>query len=216
MNDAYAAGLFDGEGLIGVYPVDEKNWGVKLQLVGAYRPMIEAVSEYFGVGSFGIQKRQMMHRAGDYAYEAGQCKQGWRWFVTSRKEVELVGKRIYPFLIEKRDQMQVALAYCSGAMSGADASVMCRELKRVNFPADDFVPRGRKNGGAYGAANPFAKLTDEQVLQMRQSYDAGQSIPQIAESQQVSRHCAYMAITARSYVDVSYRISRPLRQRRSL
>src|SRR3989304_3966745 len=114
MQDSYVAGLFDGEGTVGIYRTGKPKggsrwWSVRLALVGAHRPMIEAVYKYMGVGSFTTQKRQALQRAPsqDYGDGARLCKQGWRWIVTSRDGCKAVLERLLPFLIEKREQVEI-------------------------------------------------------------------------------------------------------------
>jgi hypothetical protein len=50
INDSYIAGLFDGEGSIGIYAVgngkinyNKTFWSIKIGIVGTYKPMIKAI-----------------------------------------------------------------------------------------------------------------------------------------------------------------------------
>ena len=184
MEDAYAAGLFDGEGTVGIYAVGNsqpKNkgrwWSVKLAIAGAHKPMIEAIAGHMRVGSFTTQKRQSLQvtPSGRVYGDGGRlCKQGWRWFVTSRSEVRQVLVRLMPYLIEKRAQAQLVLDFIDGKLDGAAAAKQCKRAKRLTFSARRWKGPLRRNGGLRGANNPMSKLSDEQVLELRRRYAKGE------------------------------------------
>ncbi len=139
MDDAYVAGLFDGEGSVGIYRSggSRGSWySARLSIVGVHRPMIEAVYQHIGMGLFTTQKRQSLQRTprGDYGDGARLCKQGWRWMVTSRSEAEAVLRRLLPYLHEKREQVEVVLEFLVGRLSGKEAETRCKAAKRFNFP----------------------------------------------------------------------------------
>jgi hypothetical protein len=136
MEWTYFAGLFDGEGTIGIYKVGKKYWSVKMQLVGAHKPMIKAVYDFIGDGSFTSQKKQgkIIHTPRGTYEDLTNFKQGWKWTLCSRPLIEKVLKEILPFLHEKKEQAKIALDYINGKLSGQDAEYRCKEAKRFNFP----------------------------------------------------------------------------------
>lgn len=131
MLDAYFAGLFDGEGTMGIYATgngkdDGVYWSPKLAIHGTYRPMIIAIHEHFGVGQFSAAKRNPGHHLGG--------KPQWLWQVHSKAKIAFVLKRILPYLMEKKDQAITMLAYCGGELDGETASTLLRQQKRAEFP----------------------------------------------------------------------------------
>ena len=183
INDSYIAGLFDGEGSVGVYAIHtngrRKNadgwWSVKMAITGTYRPMIEAVYNYFGLGHFSTQKRQSLQRTprGDYGEGAKLCRQSWRWGATSRKDCKYVLERILPYLIEKKEQAKIAIDFIDGKIEGREASRLCTEAKKFNFSNAGFIEPARRNGAMKGGNHVLSKLSDEQVAEARRKYREG-------------------------------------------
>lgn len=92
--DEYWAGIFDGEGTIGVYAASG-YWSARMAVVGSYRPMIEEAYKHFGVGSFKTQKRQALQKTPMGLVDSKLGKQCWRWSVThDRVAVGPVATRI--------------------------------------------------------------------------------------------------------------------------
>jgi|SRR3972149_3762543 len=180
INDSYIAGIFDGEGSVGVYAVHtngrRKNaggwWTVRMSITGTHRPMIEAIYNHFGLGHFTTQKRQSLQRTprGDYGEGAKMCKQGWKWGLTSRKDCSEVLQRILPYLIEKREQVQIALDFIEGKIEGREANKLCTQAKHFNFPKESFVEPSRRNGAMRGSSHALSKLSDTQVAEARKKY----------------------------------------------
>lgn len=191
MEIAYIAGLFDGEGSVGIYrstngKSDKIYYSVKLSIVGTHKPMIEAVYNYFNIGLFTTQKRQAVQKT-----PSGPVlgKQGWRWSVTDRNGVKHVLESIRPFLIEKADQVDIALKYLNGEYDGEDASMLCKEAKKFEFAADDFSGyQSRKNSGNNaGELNGAAKLTKQNVADIRKMHSNGHTATEIAKIYGVSK-----------------------------
>ena len=139
MHIAYFAGLFDGEGTVGIYAVGRKYWSVRMQIVGTHNPMIKSVYNFIGKGSFTAQKRQgKITQIHNKVYEDDiSIKQGWRWTLCDRQSIRNVLIDILPYLIEKKDQALIAIDFIDGNLDGDSASILCKEAKRFKFPLED-------------------------------------------------------------------------------
>jgi hypothetical protein len=141
-SDAYFAGLFDGEASVGVYGVTngrntksagKKYWAVRLCIAMTHKPTLDACLEHFNVGTVTTQKRQSSNVKGIEYIANVNCKQGWRWIVTNKRDVEMVLDRLLPHLIEKYEQAELALAYCRGEIEGELACIKLKDAKRFNY-----------------------------------------------------------------------------------
>src|SRR5690349_20246437 len=99
MTPEYAAGLFDGEGSIGFYPVKEKQhhkaWFRRsVVITGCWLPMIEELQRTYGGLVYPHNKSK---------------KQGWSWKINRKDEMVLFLESIQPHCIEKATQVNVAL-----------------------------------------------------------------------------------------------------------
>jgi hypothetical protein len=191
MQDAYIAGLFDGEGSVGIYRVSngmqtasgkKVYWAVRLSIVGAHRPMIEAVWRATGIGLFTTQKRQNIQRTPrmDYAVrpqrtpEVRLCKQGWKWQITDRGGIRSILERIRPHLFEKACQSDIVLSYLRDEISGKEASLRCKEAKRFTFPVGDFPEYApRRLGSHCGLRNPAATITPRMANAIKEALASG-------------------------------------------
>lgn len=214
MESAYAAGVFDGEGSVGLYATsngksEKVYWAVKLSVVGTHRPMIEALSEHFGVGSFTTQKRQTVRRTPSRDYEADMCKQGWRWSVQSKRDVAAVLREILPYLIEKREQAEAVLRYCEGDLDGETAARLCKAAKQFEFPLGDFdsyAPRVN-SGNLTGASNPAASITENTARAIKQALTRGRKGVEVAEEFGVSKHLVSKIKTGKSWSHIAVEVS---------
>lgn len=143
------AGLFDGEGSIGIYKVTNGRgtnsgqkvyWTARAAIVGTHRPMIEAFSRAVGFGTFTTQKRQAIQRT-----PKGEVlgKQGWKWFCSNKPGLLLLHDMLSPHLIEKKAQFAIVAAYCRGEIGGEEASELCKEAKKFSFSSDGFQEYSR-------------------------------------------------------------------------
>ena len=171
----YLAGLFDGEGPVGIYRVKNKNsekvyWSVKLSIVGTHKPMIESIYKKVGYGMFTTQKRQMMCRT-----PIGNVlgKQGWKWGLTSKSSVKDFLEKIYPILIEKKAQADIVLSYCTGKIDGNEASRLCKQEKKFEFPIGEFEEYKPRACDFKGMANPRSKLTVREVKIIKLALQTG-------------------------------------------
>lgn len=208
MESAYAAGVFDGEGSVGLYKVtngksDKSYWSVKLAIVGTHRPMMEGLANHFGIGTFTTQKRQAVRRMPNGAETLG--KQGWKWTVTSKADVSAVLREILPYLIEKREQAEAILRYCEGDLDGDTAARMCKEAKQFEFAVGDFeayAPRVN-NGNLAGVNNPAATITNDVVVSIKQDLARGDRGVDIAKRYGVSKHVVSKIKTGKSWVHLN-------------
>ena len=180
--EEYFAGLFDGEGTIGIYAVHKNNWCARLALVGTYKPMIEECQKFFKVGSIRTQKRQVTHKTPtkEYAY----CKQGWRWLVANKKDIKYILEKIAPFLIEKKDQVEIVLSYLNNEIHGEEASLACKKAKQFVFPLEGEEP---PQNTTKGRTPPNAKLTWAQVEAIREEYKNGSKQIDLVKKYNISK-----------------------------
>ncbi len=158
---AYFAGLFDGEGTVGVYRVRNGRtghpsgqkiyWACRLAIVGIYRPIIVEAHELWG-GGFGKQKRQALLKTPNGTYDPRLCRQGWRWQLTSRHSIHAFLADVLPYLREKRIQAETALMFCEGHITGEAASVTLKAAKDFEFDGAEVFA----TGGNAGDLNPHS------------------------------------------------------------
>lgn len=203
----YIAGLFDGEGTVGVYRVGKsKNgkqyWSVKLSIVGTHRPMIEAVYNMVGLGLFTTQKRQAIQQTPKGPIFG---KQGWKWMLNARKDILFFLSKIEPFLIEKNEQANIAMRFCQGEIDGESASTLCKEAKRFVFPTEDFEEYApRKLGGLAGTNNPSSKLNEYKVREIKILLkDQTNTQTEIADMYSVSKSVVHQIAHGKSWTHVT-------------
>lgn len=216
MEKAYIAGIFDGEGSIGIYPVTNgrntisgstRYYGVRLAIVGTYMPMIKAIYSYYNVGSFCTQKRQALITTPSYSYSVTEsedrlCKQGWKWQVTSKKEIKTILNDILPYLIEKKEQVQIALDFIDDKLSGEEAYEKCKNAKKFSF-SENTSEDIHSTYTMAGEENPMASLTNKQANQIRESYNNGTRQIDIATSLGLSKYIVNKIINNKTYKNYS-------------
>ena len=97
---AWAAGIVDGEGYIGLY-LAHTNTGdcyvLKISVVNTNLKMLERFKEIFGVGSISTRAKAKAHH-----------KQQWCYYACSKK-AENILHAIRPYLVAKADQAELGL-----------------------------------------------------------------------------------------------------------
>ena len=160
MHVSYFAGLFDGEGTVGIYSVRQEYWSVRMQIVGTHKPMIKALYDFVGDGSFTIQSKQKNY------------KQGWKWCLSNRSIIKRVLLNITPYLIEKKEQAQIVIDYLDGNLDGRVASSLCKEAKQFSFPFNKedimyceskYIPWNKGKKGVQQAWNKGKKGVSEET-----------------------------------------------------
>lgn len=221
MNWAYVAGVFDGEGTVGVYQVKRKEtaargypdyYAAKLRIVGTHRPMIEAIAKFSNVGHFSTQKRQTLQTSPSqgkkYSVDGREgsrlCKQGWKFSITSKYELEPFLLNIVEFLYEKREQVEIVLAFFRKDISGEDAAKACKSAKKFHFPATDWVEPPKRLPDFKGEKNPFSKLSHEQVRELKARAAAGATNKELMRDYNIAdRKTIWRIKTGRAYAGVN-------------
>ena len=100
----YLAGFFDGEGCIGVYPSKNKKGYKTYNLVltvGQIEPIVirKLHGKYGGSLRFDERSKKIKNR-----------QDAWYWHISGRKAERFL-RDVFPYLIVKRSQAELALAY---------------------------------------------------------------------------------------------------------
>lgn len=100
LETAYIAGIFDGEGTVGIYSYKGRVPSPVLAIAGHYKPLLEALQDHYGFGSV-------------FAYGTrSKRKQDWvnyRWQLRSWDEIVKVLEDLLPYLMEKKEQALLML-----------------------------------------------------------------------------------------------------------
>jgi len=210
LHAAYVAGIFDGEGTIGIYRALKprwKYWSVKLSVVGIYKPTILALQRTLCMGSVGTQKRQSLERTPSRDYEPRLCRQGWRWMVCNRKDISRFIEMVLPYLMEKRKQARIVMDFLNGKLAGGKASRLCKKAKKFEFGGPERLTGIR---GLKGEENPTSKLTIAAVETIRRHYDKGASVQTLSQKHGLGESHVRRLVRAEAWAQVPYRCSRPL------
>lgn len=99
-NYAYAAGIIDGEGHVGVSNRPDRRTGTPVIVVEmSSHEVIIRLRDIFTLGAIHRCKKRQEH-----------YKQTWRWSVKYR-QAHSVARKIYPYVIEKKDKIYCILQY---------------------------------------------------------------------------------------------------------
>lgn len=187
----YIAGLFDGEGSVGIYKVVGKrhniNWTARLNISGSFRPVLEEIQQLFGFGNIYSTKRNKKLIATRYgSLDISLCKQGWIWQVTNRMYVKEFLSKILPHLHEKKEQVELTLAFIDGKIAGPEASAQCKALKKFNFSKEDNLEI-KLHTDLAGCKSPCAKFNEENLKDIRTRLECGEMQSSIAKSYNTNR-----------------------------
>ena len=200
-SDDYFAGLFDGEGSIGVYANNAKSrggWSAKFGLDGTYRPMIEAAYQHFGVGNLRSAKRQAIRTCPKGSFDDSMCRQSWRWGIYRKSDVAYVLERITPFLFEKREQALIVLSFCRGELDGEVAAKRCREAKIFHYPAN-IGDESLTKLGSPAESNPMARLTYKEAELIRERVALGEKQINISRELGCSKSVISRIVLGKTY-----------------
>lgn len=111
----YLAGLFDGEGCVGIYSNGVGYLACSVQIELKYLPVLEQIAEQFG----------------GYIYSR-DSRDTHQWCSRKRSIVENFLTTVAPHLHEKKAQADLALLWLQGVI-GAEARDMMKELKVIAF-----------------------------------------------------------------------------------
>jgi hypothetical protein len=206
VNSEYIAGIFDGEGTVGIYTVTngrKTSSGIKtyytarLSICLTYRPTIEALHEHYGRGGVYTQKRQAKHHTPNGDYDADMCKQGWKWLIGSRDDVRTVLLDLLPHLMEKKRQAEIVLDFFDGKLSGEEAAALCKEAKAAAFPTGMEI--GSEHSFA-GEDNPNALLTQAEADDIRRVVLDGKRQIDVCRERGLSKTLVSRIILNKTYV----------------
>jgi len=214
--DEYFAGLFDGEGTVGIYAVNSGRkdkdsgsktyWTTRLGIVGTHRPMIEACQSHFGFGSLATQKRQKKQMTPRGEIDPKLCRQGWRWSITNRAQISIFLERITPYLFEKKIQCEVVMRFIKGELDGEQASLLCKKEKQFSFPAN----LGENKKGYCQSVAPNRKLDWEKILEIRRLYHKeGLTAKELYVKYGVSDTTMYKILNRQTYIRPPLNYSNP-------
>lgn len=176
MEDAYIAGLFDGEGSVGIYRASNGRstesgskiyWGCRLAIAGSHRPMIEELHKHIP-GSTMIEDKRKVDKVAPNGkrYALGQARPVFKVQLAHKKLILEFLERIRPYLWEKAEQVAIAMAYCRGALNGEKASEQCKAAKKFSFDVTD-LPERESAPCNKGEDNPMSKLSESDVRQIK-------------------------------------------------
>lgn len=101
---AYIAGIFDGEGTVGIYSTQGTAPSPVLAVAGGHLPMLEAIHDHFGFGSVFLYDQTQYNDGVHRAPQTG------RWQVRTWEGAVTVLTELRPYLMEKAEQADVFLA----------------------------------------------------------------------------------------------------------
>lgn len=97
---AYAAGLLDGDGYIGIPPKKNRRPGTPTIVVEITSPeALKFLQDLFEVGAIHRCKKRKPHH-----------RQSWRWTVKYRQAYG-VAQKISPYMVIKKDKVYCILSY---------------------------------------------------------------------------------------------------------
>jgi DNA-binding XRE family transcriptional regulator len=202
LSKEYVAGLFDGEGTIGVYGVkgwkEMKNFAARMALTGTYRPVIEELQETFGFGSVTLQKRQALQRTPGKTYDPRLCKQCWRWGVTNKRDISTFIEAVLPFSREKKVQLEIVVQFINKDLTGQEAYSLCKEAKNFVYDGEEIFTEANFKG----SANPSAKLDEGKVQAIKRRLSKGESQQKIAKDVGVKRQAIWRIAHGKSWAHV--------------
>jgi len=210
MEDAYIAGLFDGEGSVGIYRVrlvgHKAYWAVQVSVSGTHRPMIEAVHAAIPGSRLQGDFRTADQRTPTKVYSVGHRRPIFRMQLCRQVEARMFLCRIRPYLIEKAEQVDIALAWLDGRLPGAVAERRCRKAKQFKFRNLKSAPSmtcGPKVG---------AKLTLTEAVDIRKRVTAGERQIDLAREYEVSSGIVHHIVVGNTYHETPRRKRRKSKQ----
>lgn len=196
-SDEYFAGLFDGEGSVGIYAVGASSYGVRLSLNGTHLPMMQAACDHFGIGAVRRVKRQNVRLPNGVVSPAAQTRPGYRWTLTKKSEILEVLQRVRPCLIEKTEQADIVIRHLKGELGAEEASLACKEAKRFSF--GDFEEPAKRSTGSPGESNPNARLTYAKAQTVRERVKAGERQADVARDMGISKSMVSRIVKGKTY-----------------
>ncbi len=210
MDIRYIAGLFDGEGSVGIYPTGNGKraeapssttvyWTVNLSIAGTHRPMIdEVVKHIHGATFIGDTRLADQVAPNGKRYAQGHHRPSFKAQLRRKTHVEVFLRAIRPFLWEKAEQVDIVLRWIAGELDGEAASTMCKAAKRFKFDNPGAVTV-RKRWTDHGVGSPNARFTAEQAENIRTRVVAGERPGTIAKELGVSNTQVWRLVRGGTY-----------------
>ena len=143
MSPDYVAGLFDGEGCIGIYGNQ-----LRVEITGCYLPTFEALVDHFGYGACYSQKYREF-------IVPDHHKQKYRFVIQNKARIKEFLDYIKHSVYEKRYQVDTALMYLNGNLTRELTDQVLRQAKKQNFEIPErYMPKERKKASPVGPAQP--------------------------------------------------------------
>lgn len=129
----YIAGLFDGEGCIGLYlnkgskcsryksGYKTASWIRSVSINITYKPVLDAISAVFG-------GRVRLHRVA----KTSKYKHLYSWQLGSKYNIECFLTTLLPYMREKHQQALVMLKEVAGNIDTLEASLVLKQMKKEN------------------------------------------------------------------------------------
>lgn len=143
---AYIAGIFDGEGTMGIYTYKTHSPSPVLAVAGNYLPMLAALQEHFGFGSVFSYDGTRAHSDG-----AIRAPISSRWQVRTWEGAVAFLTEVRPYLMEKAEQADVFLAAAAARPGRGRAHTEASAQQMEGFA---MTLRRLKKPHRYPAANP--------------------------------------------------------------
>ena len=122
---AWAAGFFDGEGSVGIYPRTQYHhgkkyvgWRVCARLCGCNRVSVERFAEIVGNGVVRLERRKTK-----------KLREVWGWRAYNA-EVMTALERLLPYLVVKKEQVLLGIEFRSTVGNFGSAGIPADVMKR--------------------------------------------------------------------------------------
>ncbi len=150
LQDAYAAGLIDGEGCLHLTKNGKKqtSWAAKATInmtIGAL-PVLQAMQQTYGGGLCRLRE------------QTEKYQEVWLWSLTARAELKLLLTAVLPYLMVKRRQAEVILEYLeqveSAPRNARGTVVWDQAMRDIGAAAKAQITRLNARGAAAIAQMP--------------------------------------------------------------
>ena len=124
----YLAGFFDGDGNILIYKPKTTDWVVEAKITQIQTPALKEFRKLFGGGIYWISTKTTIYNG------------FYQWRVVSKKAYIFL-KEIEPYLIQKREEAKIAIAFREVKIPDKDSM----EEMRVNLKKKFLETRNNKD-----------------------------------------------------------------------
>ena len=130
----YIAGLFDGEGCVGIYrnkgSYDIRYKNLKksssfvriVNIAATYKPVLIQIQNTLGYGRLRNLKTKKKRN-----------KQNWEWVIGSKENIIDFLTKIYPYSHEKREQIDLMIKTMRGELDELESALRLKALKKVSY-----------------------------------------------------------------------------------